>query len=180
MKRYTLLLIAAGLCFTACNSNEKTEKTDSLQYVYVDAAEVLHVDNKCEDICKTTYGTKPVNVYPVSQIYYVEYEYICSSCVNENSFDDLHIKENYIKSFYDFCVRENFVDMPTFDVFVKNMKDPDKIKTIYFNLVHKFGYIMPPYEDFCREMGVNYNTGYLLPADTSNLHKTKRKTRTQI
>lgn len=137
-------MVATCFCFFACDSNEDAP----LEYVCLDDEKILHIDNKCPDIFQIPHvGTKPVDVYPVSQIIYVYYR-VCATCVDEKHYDELHVSvTTNLKKYYNLA-NSVYDNVPSYDEFVRYLESNSEA---FYNDIVK-NHRLPPYREFCREI----------------------------
>lgn len=149
-RRFFPMILLSFFAISSCNNEIGDKKDAPLEYIYIDARGILHIDNKCEDICKIpNVGTRPVDVYPVFQIYYVEYNHICATCTDEKYFDQLCINTtNNLKKYY-VMAKNTYDDVGTYEDFVRYLEYNAQP---FYNDIQKKGHVMPPYHEFRREI----------------------------
>ena len=80
-------IFIAGCC-ASCGSKQGNEgftrPKHEVEYIYIDFTHTLHFDKECPYIGEIKqFGTKPVDVYPISMIDDVEWTRVCANCVEE-------------------------------------------------------------------------------------------------
>ena len=128
MKRRFLFIAFAFIFFFISSCKKELGK-----YVYVDALNVLHIDNKCSKIMNVN-GVAPIEMYPVKCIEYSVWNKICSNCINDDDYEKIqeeirnNVKEKEFalelnKKIYDKlieCDEDRWYNFDTFNAEMQN------------------------------------------------------------
>lgn len=159
MKSRLLSFALIVICFVSC-------KKELGEYVYVDAAEILHTDRECSCICKFKSGAAPVRRYTVKGITEKLWQAVCSKCVTDECFDEIwnNIDNNIaveerekviLQKLYDKLIEVGENQWYSFDSFYSYVQNKDNFRRLVIQLEQK-GYDITEWieEDFKEEYGI--------------------------
>lgn len=126
------------------------------EYVYVDNSSILHSKRDCKNIAVYR-GAKPIKILSKKKLLIGDWDYVCSSCVDDSEFDKLSAISTVngnINSLYGFLQDEGYDFMGDINAFREKLKSKDKLESLY-NFLREEGYIMPSYEEFISDVGLD-------------------------
>ena len=146
-------------CFVSC-------KKELGEYVYVDAAQILHTDRECSCICKFKSGAAPLTRYSVKAITNELWQAVCSECVTDECYDEIwnNIDNNiaaeergkvFLQKLYDKLIEVGENQWYSFDSFYSYVQNKDNFRRLVIQLEQK-GYDITEWieEDFKEEYGI--------------------------
>lgn len=159
MKTRLLLFALIIFCFVSC-------KKELGEYVYVDAAEILHTDRECSCICKFKTGAAPITRYSVKGVRRGLWQHVCSECVSDECYDKIvkQIDNNIaaeerakviLQKLYDKLIEVGENQWYSFDSFYSYVKKENNFRRLMAQLEAK-GYDITEWieEDFKEEYGI--------------------------
>ena len=130
------------------------------EYVYVDNSSILHSKRDCNNI--TVYrGAKPIKILSKDKLLIGDWNYVCSSCVDDSEFDNLSsisTVNGNINSLYGFLQDEGYDFMGDIDAFREKLKSKDKLESLY-DFLREEGYILPSLDEYFRDLDINSQIG---------------------
>lgn len=168
MKKYTLLLIAAGLCLASCNEKKTVDTGDSNKIVlgdnlYIDANDVIHSKFGCDYTAEKN-GTRPIEcIIPVEDIGVYSWSF-CSQCINEEVYNEIKSKgrwraDNIDLLYYDLYI--NGLTQEKRSEFRRNLQDYNNRNALYGKLKYKKKYWTYKKDDFMDFLNDNFGFEYI-------------------
>lgn len=159
MKSRLLSFALIVICFVSC-------KKELGEYIYVDAAEILHTDRECSCICKFKSGAAPISRYKAKRITYEPWQHVCSECVSDECYDKIvkQIGNNIaaeerakviLQKLYDKLIEVGENQWYSFESFYSYVQNKDNFRRLVIQLEQK-GYDITEWieEDFKEEYGI--------------------------
>lgn len=159
MKSRLLLFALIVFCFVSC-------KKKLGEYIYVDAAEILHTDRECSCICKFNSGTAPITRYSVKGVRRGLWQHVCSVCVTDECFDKIEEQVEFnieaeergkvfLQKLYDKLIEVGEDQWYSFDSFYSYVQNKDNFRRLVIQLEQK-GYDIIEWieEDSKEEYGI--------------------------
>lgn len=155
--KFSLILVLFISCLSCSSSPEKTEIE---KYVFLDDADVIHIDENCTKLKfgKNRHGHSIYAKECIDTAALIYIERVCSRCVNSEIFERLEVickrnKERDInrKWLYNKFKEANY-DLEEYEVFFEILKDPIKRRNAYRNALIE-NWNVGNYEEFCKLLG---------------------------
>ncbi len=126
------------------------------EYVYIDNSSILHSKRDCKNIAVYR-GAKPIKILSKDKLLIGDWDYVCSSCIDDSEFDKLSAISTVngnINSLYVFLQDEGYDFMGDINAFREKMKSGEKIESLY-NFLREEGYILPSLDEYLRDLDIN-------------------------
>ena len=126
------------------------------EYVYVDNSSILHSKRDCKNIAVYR-GAKPIKIISKDKLLIGDWDYVCSSCVDDSEFDKLSAISTVngnINSLYGFLQNEGYDFMGDINAFREKLKSKDKLESLY-NFLREEGYILPSLDEYLKDLDIN-------------------------
>lgn len=118
------------------------------KYLYMDFHHRLHTNKDCWRIGDVVEFLDTASIYAKD-----EYQY-CSDCFTDTTYEHVQtILHNDVdrKWLYE-KLKENYNDIPTYQVYIKKLHNPEKVRLIY-DAACEQGWDVGSYEDFSKTVG---------------------------
>lgn len=145
-----LALALFAIALVSCRDNCARKQGDYAvgKYLYMDSQHRLHINKDCWRIGDFVQFLDTASVYAKDEFQY------CKDCFTDTTYEhvqailhnDMDRKWLYEK------LKETYNDMPTYQVYINKLHDPQKVKLVYEAACNE-GWNVGTYEDFSKTIG---------------------------
>lgn len=145
-----LALALFAIALVSCRDNCARKQGDYAvgKYLYMDSQHRLHINKDCWRISDVVQFLDTASVYAKDEFQY------CKDCFTDTTYEhvqailhnDMDRKWLYEK------LKETYNDMPTYQVYINKLHDPQKVKLVYEAACNE-GWNVGTYEDFSKTIG---------------------------
>ena len=145
-----LALALFAIALVSCRDNCARKQGDYAvgKYLYIDSHHRLHINKDCWRIGDVVQFLDKASVYAKDEFQY------CKDCFTDTTYEHVQaILHNDMdgKWLYE-KLKETYNDMPTYQVYINKLHDPQKVKLVYEAACNE-GWNVGTYEDFSKTIG---------------------------
>ena len=151
-----VIVVVIAAVWIVVTKSHRDSSSEIGEYVYVDNSSILHSKRNCKNIAVYR-GAKPIKILSKDKLLIGDWDYVCSSCVDDSEFDKLSAISTVngnINSLYRFLQDEGYDFMGDINAFREKLKSGEKIESLY-NFLREEGYILPSLDDYLRDLDIN-------------------------